>query len=91
MTAPDTAAPHGTLLTSLTFGTPTLPPVPAPTTNPYGLTNGGINASLNFADINDDGKLDAFIGNRVGDTQVYLNTGTTTAPIFGTPAINPMA
>jgi uncharacterized protein (DUF2141 family) len=60
-----------------------------PTINPYGLANVGFIASPTFADLNGDGKLDAIIGNSAGNTLVFLNTGTSTAPSFATATTNP--
>jgi hypothetical protein len=51
-------------------------------TNLYGLGDAGISASPSFADIDGDGDRDAFIGNRDGNTQVYLNTGSASSPAF---------
>ncbi|MES2943068.1 MAG: VCBS repeat-containing protein, partial [Pseudomonadota bacterium] len=52
-----------------------------PTTNPYGLGSVG-RASPSLVDIDGDGDLDAFIGERFGNTLVYLNTGTASSPAF---------
>ena len=54
----------------------------APVFNAFGLQNAGSNASPTFADIDGDGDLDAFIGNKYGETHFYRNTGTATAPNF---------
>ena len=51
----------------------------APSSN-FGLTNVGDWASPTFADIDGDGDLDAFIGNRLGDTLFFLNTPVSSAP-----------
>ena len=61
----------------------------APVTNPFGLTDVGFYAKPTFADIDNDGDLDAFVGNFYGNTQFYRNTGTASAPSFAAPVTNP--
>ena len=61
----------------------------APQTNPFGLTNVGSSAAPTFADIDNDGDLDAFVGNFAGNTVFYRNTGTAAAPTFTLEATNP--
>ncbi|MEH2368696.1 FG-GAP-like repeat-containing protein, partial [Nostoc sp.] len=60
----------------------------APITNAFGLTDVGTLATPIFADIDNDGDLDAFVGNRDGNTLFYRNSGTTTAPTFTLQATN---
>lgn len=59
--------------------------------NPFGLKNVGIGltASPTFADIDGDGDLDALIGNEVGNTLFFRNTGTVHNPAFAVASINP--
>ncbi|MBD1938919.1 FG-GAP-like repeat-containing protein [Microcoleus sp. FACHB-68] len=57
--------------------------------NPFNLTDVGYNASPTFADIDGDGDLDAFVGESLGNTYYYQNTGTTSAPVFAAPQTNP--
>ncbi|MFN6516408.1 MAG: beta strand repeat-containing protein [Nostoc sp. CreGUA01] len=70
-------------------GTTTAPSFTLETTNPFGLTDVGSVAQPTFADIDGDGDLDAFVGNRDGNTLFYRNTGTTTAPSFTLETTNP--
>uniref|UniRef100_A0A8J6ZVS4 Cadherin-like domain-containing protein n=1 Tax=Desmonostoc muscorum LEGE 12446 TaxID=1828758 RepID=A0A8J6ZVS4_DESMC len=59
------------------------------TTNPFGLTDVGLSAAPTFADIDNDGDLDAFVGNDDGNTLFYRNTGTAAAATFTLEATNP--
>ncbi|MDP2903294.1 MAG: hypothetical protein Q8N96_09340, partial [Methylovulum sp.] len=61
----------------------------SPVTNPFGLTDVGVWASPDFADIDGDGDLDAFVGEHQGNTLFYRNTGTANAPVFDAPVTNP--
>ncbi|WP_168537080.1 VCBS repeat-containing protein, partial [Anabaena sp. UHCC 0253] len=65
------------------------PQFSSPVTNPFGLTNVGGFAAPTFADIDNDGDLDAFVGEANGDTLFYRNTGTAAAPTFTLEATNP--
>jgi hypothetical protein len=46
-------------------------------------------SSPSFADLDGDGDLDAFIGERDGDTRFLQNTGTATSPVFAAASHNP--
>ena len=70
-------------------GTKTAPVFAAPITNPFGLTDVDDYASPTFVDIDGDGDLDAFIGDKSGSTYFFENTGTKTSPMFATPVVNP--
>ncbi|WP_427159850.1 VCBS domain-containing protein [Aliinostoc sp. HNIBRCY26] len=61
----------------------------APITNPFGFIDVGVSASPTFADIDDDGDLDAFVGNGDSNTLFYRNTGSAKAPQFAAPITNP--
>ncbi|BAQ65916.1 FG-GAP-like repeat-containing protein [Geminocystis sp. NIES-3709] len=64
------------------------PTFQTPTTNPFGLTDVGDNASPHLVDIDGDGDLDAFIGNLAGNTMFYRNTGSASAPSFSSESNN---
>ncbi|MEA5576713.1 cadherin-like domain-containing protein, partial [Anabaena sp. UHCC 0451] len=72
-------------------GTAAAPTFTQEATNPFRLTNVGseIFAAPTLADIDHDGDLDAFVGNRDGNTLFFRNTGTATAPTFTLEATNP--
>jgi Ca2+-binding RTX toxin-like protein len=53
----------------------------------FGLPDVGSVASPNFADIDGDGDLDAFIGNRLGSTLFFRNTGSATSAAFAGSSI----
>ncbi|PXW89910.1 VCBS repeat protein [Nitrosomonas sp. Nm84] len=59
-------------------------------TNPFGLNDVGVLATPTFVDIDNDGDLDAFVGEVYGDTSFYRNTGTANNPVFGPAITNPM-
>src|SRR5688572_1460294 len=48
--------------------------------NNFGLSNVGWSADPTFADIDGDGDLDAFVGEKYGNTVFFRNTGSATAP-----------
>jgi len=70
-------------------GTATAPAFTLEATNPFGLTNVGAYAAPTLVDIDNDGDLDAFVGNLDGNTLFYRNSGTATAPAFTLEATNP--
>ncbi len=65
------------------------PSFAAPVTNPFNLTDVGASATPTFADIDGDGDLDAFVGNRSGNTLYYQNTGSSLSPSFAASVTNP--
>ncbi|MCX7084519.1 MAG: FG-GAP-like repeat-containing protein [Methylococcales bacterium] len=70
----------------LAVGNPTFQ---APVTNPFGLSNVGISSSVTFVDIDADGDLDAFMGNDVGDSVFFQNTGSATSAAFASASTDP--
>lgn len=54
-------------------------------TNPFGLADVGELSSPSFGDINNDGDLDAVIGNNDGKLLLLSNIGSKTAPNFAAP------
>ncbi|MGY6216919.1 FG-GAP-like repeat-containing protein [Methylolobus aquaticus] len=59
-----------------------------PVTPAFGLTDIGLRAKPTFADIDGDGDLDAFVGERYGTTLFFRNNGTAAAPVFVLQAVN---
>ena len=70
-------------------GSSNAPAFATPSSNPYGLTDVGLNAKPAFADIDGDGDLDAFIGNSDGNTIFFRNTGSSSAAAFAASSANP--
>jgi hypothetical protein len=70
-------------------GTVTTPAFAPSTTNSFGLSDVDSGAAPNLADIDDDGDLDAFVGNLSGFTVFFENTGTPTAAAFAPTDPNP--
>ncbi|QCO07159.1 Ig-like domain-containing protein [Azospirillum argentinense] len=70
-------------------GTATAPSFTLAGTNPFGLSQLDMNAAPTFVDIDGNGTLDALIGDFNGNTVVYRNVGTATAPTFTLVGTNP--
>jgi len=72
-----------------------------PVVNPLAGFDVGLKATPTFADIDNDGDLDAFVGESTGTVKFFRNTGTAAAPVFiatgandpntGQPVVNPLA
>ncbi len=67
-----------------------IPAFAAAIPNPFGLSDVGFYANPSFVDIDGDGDLDAFIGERYGNTLFFRNTAslTATAPAFALATTN---
>jgi Ca2+-binding RTX toxin-like protein len=52
------------------------------TANPFNGVDAGFFSTPSFADIDGDGKLDVVIGNILGETKYYKNTGSANRPSF---------
>jgi hypothetical protein len=70
-------------------GTATAPAFAAAQENPFGLTPAYLFAMPEFADIDNDGDLDLFVGEGYGDMKFYENTGVDTLANFAAPLQNP--
>ncbi|MXS77972.1 hypothetical protein ABF87_08365, partial [Nitrosomonas sp. JL21] len=79
------------------IGTSSNPVFDDPSSIPFGLANVASRASLSFADIDNDGDTDGFIGGRGGNTAFFVNDGLLVAStagnnvLTGTPAPNDTA
>src|SRR5262245_13116077 len=70
-------------------GTAAAPAFVLTAVNPFGLADVGAFSGPAFGDLDGDGDLDALVGNSAGDLTFFENVGTTVAPSFGAPAVNP--
>ncbi|HSW54812.1 MAG TPA: T9SS type A sorting domain-containing protein [Ignavibacteriaceae bacterium] len=64
----------GNIIFFRNIGTKTNPSFDSPQTNPFGLEDVGTNSAPSFADIDNDGKEDLFVGSGTGDTYYFRNT-----------------
>ncbi|GBF82034.1 cadherin-like domain-containing protein [Aphanothece sacrum] len=71
-------------------GTGSAPSFTLEATNPFGLTDVEYLATPTFADIDGDGDLDAFVGERYGNTLFFENIAPTT-PVNDAPVGSPTA
>ena len=84
---------NGTVKFYRNNGTATVPVFAADAANnPLAGFNVGYYAAPAFADIDNDGDLDAFVGEYYGTVKFYRNNGTATVPVFAADAAgNPLA
>ncbi len=64
------------------------PSFAAPQQNPFGITDQGSRAAPFFADIDNDGDYDLFVGLSDGSVHYFLNTGSANSPSFSHQADN---
>ena len=79
----------GNLVYFANTGSVVAPAFAAPSTNPFGLGQVDGRAQPAFADLDGDGDLDALVGNIPGNTILFRNDGSATAPSFVQVAQNP--
>lgn len=80
---------EGNLLFLRNTGTAAVPAFAAAITNPFGLSDVGLQSTPDFVDIDNDDDLDAFVGNSNGNVMFFRNTGTVSAPAFAGAVTNP--
>ncbi|MCZ6702439.1 MAG: T9SS type A sorting domain-containing protein, partial [Ignavibacteria bacterium] len=65
---------NGNIIYFENLGNKKFPVFSSPVTNPFGLTSVIQSATPTFADIDNDGKDDCFVGNSIGDLYYFKNT-----------------
>jgi hypothetical protein len=72
-------------------GTATAPLFGSLQINPFSLTSIGNYSHPTFADLDNDGDLDMLAGQANGSFRYFPNTGTSSAPVFGSALTNPFS
>ncbi len=80
---------YGDKLYYKNIGTASSPQFAAALTNPFGLLPNAYSYNIVFADLDNDGDLDALMGEYGGNTRYFQNTGTAIAPQFAAGVQNP--
>ncbi len=80
----------GTLTYHENVGSASTPSFAAGVSLPFGLTATDQFAIPEFADLDADGDMDLLVGEYEGNLQYFENTGTSTAPNFEAPQLNPL-
>ena len=73
------------------IGTVDAPNFDTPQTNPFSLTDIGTFANIAFVDLDNDGDFDLMSGEISGSFKYFENTGTISAPVFGTVQTDPFS
>ena len=68
----------------------TQPAFVTPVNNPFGLGFVEYRSKPSFVDLDRDGDLDTFVGERPGSIVYFQNTGSSMLPAFATPITNPL-
>jgi len=80
---------NATIYFSENIGDATTPVFGDTISSPFGLSTDDILANPYLLDIDDDGDLDMFVGERNGQLNFFENQGTNQTPSFSTPSPNP--
>lgn len=80
---------YGNFQYFMNTGTASAPAFGSPTQNPFGLAPVTIFGFPSFGDLDNDGDKDLLVGETGGNIKYFQNTGSVTAPAFGTAQTNP--
>ncbi|MEM0996736.1 MAG: FG-GAP-like repeat-containing protein [Bacteroidota bacterium] len=79
----------GTLQFFDNIGTATAPAFGPSFPNPFGLQDVSVLSSPAAADLDGDGDFDLIVGETEGNVRYFENTGSSSAPAFASPVLNP--